>query len=178
MRKKLILNQKGISLVETVVSAGLLALVGYVAVTMQANSFKVVGQVADQAAYTRAISSIQNEILSDHRFMPQQTNLASLDAAAADARVALEQSFAAVPANVLETRCYDNKGGRTLSARPQDCFFRVSFYKVTIKDRSMPATSNIRNLPMSRINARIQFTENAQPRTTYISRLVTDIISY
>lgn len=170
-------NQKGFSLIEALVGVALLGLVAYFSASFQASTFKSIGNISNHAAYSRAISSIQSDVLQDYRSMPQTESLQAFETVG-DLRAQLEASFTQIPASVLESRCYDQKGGRIVPTLPTDCFFKATYYRISVKDMSLPATSNMRRLPMSRINAKIEYVDGKETQIRYISRLVTDVIPF
>lgn len=170
-------NTKGFSLIETLVGIALLGVVVYFAASFQTSTFKSIGNISNHAAYARAISSIQSDVLQDYRSMPQTESLAAFESPG-DLRTQLELSFTQIPAAALDSRCYDQKGGRITPVKPTDCFFRATYYRLSVKDMSLPVTSNMRRLPMSRINAKIEYVDGKEAQVRYISRLVTDIIPF
>lgn len=179
------LNQKGMTLVEVLVSLGVLTTFIVLFVGFQSEYIKNFSKLSTDTGDNSSLKAIIEEIMKDERYIVPMSSLGALEAGTLS-EDALAKSFASA---LTENRCYDKNGARVISTPGQpECHYAATLYRVMLKDRRYGPTTPYAKVPMSRMNIRVVFPESqkgttktgAKPKmqTIYFSKLVTHILPF
>jgi len=168
-------SQAGVSIIELLISIAILGVFMLIFVGFQTETMKRFSNVTTDTGENAIMRLIQEEVLKDERYIVPQSSLGALEAATlSDA--ALASSFASAS---TEVRCYSKNGVRVIAVTAENpCSYRVTYYRVAVKDRRYPAGSIYAKVPISRMNFKIEFVKEKKNEVVYISKLLTNVLPY
>jgi len=164
--------RSGLSLMEVIVGMALLGMVMTAVVMFQSQTTKLTRINLDFAALTRALATIERDIMREMPFIPPQAQ----DDPQKDSIIFQDPNRAGLA-------CYDHTG-----ARLPDCnhfennrlaFARVQFFKARVADESVDPQSPLGHIPVSRVRFRVVYKLNWRVQPPYFfSRIMTDVLKY
>lgn len=166
------MNRRGFSLVEVMVGLALLSLVLIGFMQFQSRSYQMVQIVSDNAALSRALSSIERDIANDVLYLPPQEN---------DENIKASTLFNNT--QKTGTRCYDKTGARVANCDDFEgrsfVYFRAKFYKAAVMDQTLNPASPLARIPFSRVRFQLEFKVNNKiQEPMYFTRLFADSLRY
>jgi len=163
---------RGVTLIEVVVALVILGIVMLAFMQFQTGTSKMVRMTTDQAAFTRAMSAIERDVMRDVPFLPPQ-----------DEDDVDPNTKAFDNPDKSEMRCYDRTGGRAPSCenfdKSQVLYFRASYFKSRVRDQSVDPASPFGRVPISRVRFRVDHKVNDKVQPPYqFGRVQTDVLRY
>ena len=167
-------NKKGITVVETVVAAAILAILVFAIMSLKQIVFKMSQGVVQRSSNARIIFAIQEELVKEMDSLPFRSNAAFITGASFN-QAAYEASFDDTSA---QQSCYNKEGIEIPVTNKPVCEFKVSYYRVQEVDRNY--TGDLAKIPLSRLVMRLAYIDKntKTPRTLYLSRLKAHVIRY
>ncbi len=156
---------KGYSLIEVLVVVVIVG-IGVMAVSsFFVNTQKSMARVQAQSKNFQILQLITKTVLARSQYFP--TVLESEAAAVTDVCSGL---------SICLDTCYSNEGIE-VSKNDAGCFFQLVAYRVILQDKKFPSNSRLSWLPIHKVNFRISYSENGNPKQLNYSRLKTAVIS-
>lgn len=140
-------QESGFSLIEVLVSLGIIAIITGVLAYLQSESVNSLSQLTKFSSTSDVIYEIQQSIQKENPYLVAYPAGTTLD----DPRVSVV--------------CFTKMGG-TLPRDPsqpppslsdEGCVYEVSYIKVEIDDRSFPQSSHLGKIPLSKIYYRVRY---------------------
>ena len=163
------MNRRGVTLVEAVVAMGLLSLVAIGLFQFQTQTGKTVRVSMDTAAFTRALSTIERDVMNDMPYLPPQEPA--------------ETETLFNDGQKSGTRCYDRTGGRLAECgdftKNNGAQFEVTFFKVRVPDDTLEEASPLNRIPLSRTHFKVRYKIGGKIDEPFrFSRLTTDVLRF
>lgn len=176
-------GQAGYSVVEIVIGMAVLAVLSLGWMTFDVTIQRELQRSLKTSKAQKVFLIIQSDILRADRFMASREPIPELEVTGLSPEAwtqVMASSF--LNKEFVTERCYMDGGAPT--EKPEDCRYKVAFYKVRQRDLGYEKGSSLSSIPLSRVNMRVTYTE-LDPRTNlpvekirYFSRLTAQVATY
>lgn len=165
--KNILLNRRGLSIVEMMVASALLCIVAFSIQTVVTNLIKGGAKVEQRVSLQKIVRSLIYQISTKEQNLPGVIPDSRFSSASFDPY--------SDPTIVSET-CF-SKSGDELPTSDLDCFYKVKYYRLQIVDTKFKTGSDLGRLPLVRLQIKISYVENKLPKDLFVSQFMTSFLS-
>jgi hypothetical protein len=165
--KKIIGNNRGLSIVEMLVASVLLVIVAFGVQTVVTGLIKGGTKVEQKVSLQKIVRSLIYQISTRQQNQP---------GVIPDARFANSSFDPYADPEISTQTCY-NKSGIEVGIADIGCFYTVRYFRLQILDTKFSATSDVAKIPLTRLQIKISYVDGKENKNLYLSQFQTSFLS-
>lgn len=165
--KKIIGNNRGLSIVEMLVASVLLVIVAFGVQTVVTGLIKGGTKIEQKVSLQKIVRSLIYQISTKQQNQP---------GVIPDARFANAGFDPYADPEIGTQTCY-NKTGVEVQLTDIDCFYTVRYFRVQVLDTKFSANSDVAKIPLTRLQIKISYVDNKEKKNLFLSQFQTSFLS-
>jgi hypothetical protein len=161
--KRLVLNDRGFTLIEALITTALFIIMVMAVQSLTLDLARDGLKVSKKARMQKIARTVMYQLVTSSERFPGVPRDARFDSP-------VFQPFD--DNTVSDQLCYNDDGGQT-TVGATDCTVYVSSYKVQMVSKEYAAGSDLRLLPLYRLNVRFKFKDNGADRSIVLTQFLT-----